>query len=78
MEGIREEGSSSQLAMVALLVNSPSLVPEISIADLIVDDLLLESVDQVKGAVPRPEKMAEADPAAVGKSAVVTSRGVVA
>lgn len=78
MEGIREEQSSSQLAMVALPVNSLSPVLEISIADPIVYDLLLASVDQTEGAVPKPKKMSEADPTAAGESAVVLSGRVVA
>lgn len=47
-EAIWEEGSSSQLAMVALLASSPSPVLEISLANPIVADPLLASVDQAK------------------------------
>lgn len=47
-EAIWEEGSSSQLAMVALLASSPSPILEISLTDPIVADPLLASVDQAK------------------------------
>lgn len=75
-EAIREEGSSSQLAMVVLQANSTFLVPEISLVDLVVVDPLLASLDQAGGVVPAPERIEEANPSVIGELAVVPNGGV--
>lgn len=48
-EAIWEEGSSSQLAVVALPTNSPSPVPEISLVDPLLNQLRVLLIEMLLG-----------------------------